>query len=196
MDTPLNESCSAAGIVLIPFAESKCRSQPTPSARDECDSLASKETATLARTPHAVKHNAERAMPSQVFAWHRFVAGSFGALLLCMPDELNRAMGIDRVLPAEEKFVLQNWGCFCLGVGGIAHAAQRFAPQAQRGVAKGMCLCFACAAGLALDALLLRPRGFPPAFEQGAAGVGAIFAVLLLAYSAALVLDAEREKST
>ena len=43
-------------------------------------------------------------------------------------------MGIDRVLPAEEKFVLQNWGCFCLGVGGIAHAAQRFAPQAQRGV--------------------------------------------------------------
>lgn len=124
---------------------------------------------------------------TSVFAVHRFIAGPFGVCLLVFPTALNNAMAMGRHLPAEEKFCLQNWGCFCLAVGYIAHAAKDFELKAQREIAKGMLLCFSCATGL--YALTLSSGTLGPSYVRGSMATGAIFLGLLVAYGGGLFLD-------
>lgn len=59
--------------------------------------------------------------------------------------------------------------------------------KAQREVAKGMLLCFACATGLYIQTLSSNTLG--PDYARGAAATGSIFLALLGAYSWALITD-------
>ena len=105
--------------------------------------------------------------------------------LLFTPSALNDALAMGHVLREEERYCLQNWGCFCLAIGYIAHAAKSFDLRSQREVAKGMALCFACATGNTIWAI--STNNFSPEYARGAGGIGVIFLGLLGAYSVGLI---------
>ena len=121
---------------------------------------------------------------SQVFNVHRFIAAFFGILLLFFPDKTNDIVTPGRKLGLEERFVLQSWACFMLGVAYIAHCAPSFEPKAQRAVAKGLALCFFCESALYL--YTLGTASLDPTWFKAIAGIGTIFFLLFAAYSTGL----------
>ena len=126
-------------------------------------------------------------MLATVFRVHRFVAGGFGLCLLLLPTEFNAAMSPGRVLPVEEKLTLQSWAAFMLGVAYIAHAAPSLPLSAQTAIARGLALCFMIETILYgyYAAFMLASKS--PEYRVGVVCTGSIFAVLWVAYSAALL---------
>jgi hypothetical protein len=117
---------------------------------------------------------------STVFNIHRFVAGGFGVLLLFFPEMTSDMITPGRPMALEEKFSLQSWACFMLGVAYIAHCAPSFEPRAQRAVAKGLALCFFCESSLYL--YTLGTVKVDQAWFNGTAAIGIIFFLLFAAY--------------
>ncbi len=121
---------------------------------------------------------------STVFNVHRFIAAFFGFILLFFPEGMNDAFSPGRILGMEEKFVLQSWACFMLGVAYIAHCAPTFEPKAQRAVAQGLAFCFFCESALYI--YTLGTVNSDPAWATGTAATGTVFFLLFAAYSTGL----------
>lgn len=121
---------------------------------------------------------------SKVFNVHRFIAAFFGIILLFVPEQTNEIITPGRFMGLEEKFTVQSWACFMLGVAYIAHCAPSFEPRAQRAVAKGLALCFFCESTLYL--YTLGTVKVDQTWFNGIAAIGTIFFLLFAAYSTGL----------
>jgi hypothetical protein len=117
---------------------------------------------------------------SNVFNIHRFIAAFFGAALLFIPERTSDIITPGRPMALEEKFAVQSWACFMLGVAYIAHCAPSFEPRAQRAVAKGLALCFFCESSLYL--YTLGTAKLDQAWFNGIAAIGTVFFLLFAAY--------------
>ena len=86
---------------------------------------------------------------------------------------------------------LQSWGCFIIAVAAIVHQARNFdSLEAQRGIARGLVLCFSLLALLYASILLLHFLEIHfycygvmgEEYMAGVAATGSVFAFLLVLY--------------